>query len=280
MDLSIIPSTKTLIQTYNLDANKKLGQNFLIDQSIPDKIIASIPPILDEVVIEVGPGPGALTRAILSACPLKLYAIEYDPRFIPLLETIASASNNKLQVLQADAMQFDENTIQGTPHVIANLPYNIGTALLIKWLHNITKFASITVMLQKEVVDRIVAPLGSSEYGRLTVLSNTLAFVERLLEVPPECFWPSPKVTSSVVRIVPKHLEEKIDLRILGQVTVAGFGMRRKKIRSSLSSVISETELLDIGIDPNKRAQELSHEDFCSITRYLSLKYKQHLKSK
>jgi 16S rRNA (adenine1518-N6/adenine1519-N6)-dimethyltransferase len=262
--------TKTLINIYKLEAQKKLGQNFILDQNITDEIVAKAPMVQDAHILEIGPGPGALTRSILAARPKKLYAIEYDIRTRPIMQLLESHYPDILQVFFADALSFDFSVLPSPIHVIANLPYNIGTALVTKWLTDETqRFASITVMLQKEVSLRLVAKPRTKEYGRLAVLAQTLSDCNIIMELAPHHFHPAPKVHSAVVSMQLKHPTLPFHLRTLEKVTAAGFGMRRKKLRSSLSRLISEHELLSIGIDPNHRAEELTVEEFNKIAQFI-----------
>ncbi len=267
--LSNLPPTKELIKVYNLETSKKLGQNFLTDDSITDQILNHLPGLSGKTILEVGPGPGGLTRSILFREPKILYAIEYDHHCIPILHMIEKEAGGVLKVIEGDALQFDENTIEGKISVIANLPYNIGSSLVLKWLDNIDKFEFIAVMLQKEVAERLCAKASTAEYGRLSIIAQSVADADILFEIEPYHFYPPPKVTSAVLRLIPKSNRKKIDLKLLSKVTAAAFGLRRKKIRTSMASVIPEAELANLGIDSNKRAEDLTVSEYIQITEFL-----------
>jgi 16S rRNA (adenine1518-N6/adenine1519-N6)-dimethyltransferase len=268
-------STSQLIKKYGLDAKKSLGQNFILDANLTDKIARAAGDLNDFEVLEIGPGPAGLTRSILKYNPQKLLVVEQDARFIPLLEEIKSYNPN-LEILQGDAMQIKENELFNKPFkIIANLPYNIGTLLLFKWLANYQNISSMILMLQKEVVERIVAKPGGKKFGRLSVMVNFLCDTKHLFDVSPAAFVPPPKVTSAIVKITPraKPLMD-VDLKILERICQAAFGQRRKMLRSSLKSLgINAEELLEKSqIDPTKRAEELSLEQFGVLTQnYIEL---------
>jgi 16S rRNA (adenine1518-N6/adenine1519-N6)-dimethyltransferase len=270
--LSNLPSTKELIGIYNLETSKKLGQNFLLDESITDQILSYLPSLAGKIILEVGPGPGGLTRSILFRHPKILYAIEYDNRCIPILQMIEKQADGVLKVIEGDALKFDENTINGKLSIIANLPYNIGSNLVLKWIENIAKFEFITVMLQKEVAERICAKRSSKDYGRLSVIVQSVADSDILFELEPHHFYPPPKVTSAVLRLTPKENHEKVDLKLLSRITAAAFGLRRKKIKTSLARIISFADLQALNIDSNKRAEDLSVEEYLKIAEFLRAK--------
>lgn len=265
-----IPSTKELIKIYNLEANKRLGQNFLLDSSITDLILSYMPDIKNRTILEVGAGPAGLTRSILFKNPKKLYAIEYDERCIPILELVKRMYDN-LEIIQADALQFDENIIQEDKiSVIANLPYNIGSKLVLKWIHNLQKFDFIVVMLQKEVALRLVANVGTEHYSRLSVIIQAVTNVDVLFDLEPHHFYPSPKVYSTVIRLQPNDRFSTINLNLLGKITQVAFALKRKKIKTSLKSLLDQEDFAKLTLDPNKRAENLTVDEYLKITNFLS----------
>ncbi len=260
---------QNIIKHHNLYAKKELGQNFIIDDDITDKIVLLAPNFTNATVLEVGPGPGSLTRSILKLSPKTLYAIEYDKRITPVLEEIRTSYPEKFVYFIDDALHFNYSILPNKLDIIANLPYNIGTALFIQWLKS-KQVANMTVMLQKEVAMRIVAKPRTKDYGRLSILSQTLANCKIVMELEPKDFSPPPKVSSAVVVAELKNVALDFNIEALEKVTEAGFGMRRKKIRSSLAQIISEKELYALSINPDCRAEELSIEDFSNIAKYLT----------
>ena len=275
------PPIRDMIQRHGLHAQKKLGQHFLLDSNVTDKIVR-LSGSLDGVhCVEIGPGPGGLTRSILQQTPrpASLTAIEMDARAIPLLEELKPAAPEvPFTLLQQDALKVSlPQTIEAPRAVIANLPYNVGTEMLIHWLHDIAADASayrfLTLMFQKEVVDRIAAQPGSKTYGRLSVLAQWLCEVDVLFTLPPGAFSPPPKVDSSVVRLVPHAPEARLacSLAALERVTAAAFGQRRKMLRVSLKSlgVDAEKLLATAEIEPTLRAERLSLEAFVRLANAL-----------
>jgi 16S rRNA (adenine1518-N6/adenine1519-N6)-dimethyltransferase len=269
-----LPPLREVIDAHGLRAKKSLGQNFLLDLNLTRKI-ARAAEAKDATVYEVGPGPGGLTRALLAEGAAKVIIVERDERCLPALQEIAAAWPGKLQIIAADALELDEPGIlpQGV-HVAANLPYNVGTALLIKWLstENWPPFwASLTLMFQREVAERIVAKPGSEAYGRLSVLAAWRTKAKILFDVNRGAFVPPPSVTSSIVRL--ELLAEPVapaQLRKLEQVTAAAFGQRRKMLRQSLKSLGGEALLEKAGIDPTARAEELDVKQFAALARALA----------
>jgi 16S rRNA (adenine1518-N6/adenine1519-N6)-dimethyltransferase len=259
-------SLREIIRRHGLDAQRRLGQHFLLDPGILARIVKAAGPIEGETVLEVGPGPGGLTRAILAAGAGRVVAIEKDRRCVRALEELAGAAGGRLEIVPGDARAFDPGSIAGAGpvHVIANLPYNGGTELLIGWLGRLDCLARLTLMFQKEVALRLTAVPGGGDWGRLAVLAQTLCRVERLFDLPPAAFAPPPRVSSTLVRLTP--LPDRPDaarLRQLSTVTQAAFGQRRKMLRSSLRSLGGEaTELLAVaGIDPRRRPETLSLDE-------------------
>ena len=240
MNLSSLPPLRDVIRENELRAEKKLGQNFLLDQNLTDKIVRAAGNIQNTTIFEIGPGPGGLTRSLLRTDPKKVIAVEFDPRAIRALQSLENAAKDKLDVLHEDALDIDLTTFSDKPRsIVANLPYNIATPLLISWLKKIREdsasFQSMTLMFQKEVAQRIVAQVGDKAYGRLAVLSQWLCDAHIVFDVPASAFSPPPKVTSSIVHLVPKALDgEAPEFKSIERVTAEAFGQRRKMIRSTL----------------------------------------------
>ncbi|MFC7050624.1 16S rRNA (adenine(1518)-N(6)/adenine(1519)-N(6))-dimethyltransferase RsmA [Emcibacter nanhaiensis] len=274
-----LPPLREVINSFGLAAKKSLGQNFLTDLNLTGKIARSAGDLSNSVIYEVGPGPGALTRALLMNGAYRVVAVEMDERCIEAQKQIQAAYPGRLEVIHGDAMQVDERELIGDPgdkdiRIVANLPYNVGTALLIKWLtaeNWLPWYKSLTLMFQKEVGDRIVAQPGSKAYGRLSVLAQYRAEARKLFDVPARAFVPPPKVTSCIVQITPH--EEKPDTpnqKVLERVVSAAFGQRRKMLRASLKSLGVDPlpKLEAAGIKETARAEELSVEDFCRLARH------------
>lgn len=272
MTLDYLPTLKEVLKKHQMLPSKKLGQNFLLDQNITDKIARMAGPLQDHTVIEVGPGPGGLTRSLLKAGAKKVIAIEYDERCIPILEELKEAAGERLEILHQDALTVAcEKLGQGPRKIVANLPYNVATVLLFNWLPHIHDFENLTLMFQREVADRIKAIPRTPDYGRLSVMVQKVAYVGHLFDLPPEAFFPPPKVFSSVIQITPKPAHTSLELyQALEMVVKAGFSQRRKMLRSSLSGLglqdLSQV-LEQIGIAPTARAEELSIEDFTNLAQ-------------
>ncbi|QXC51487.1 16S rRNA (adenine(1518)-N(6)/adenine(1519)-N(6))-dimethyltransferase RsmA [Agrobacterium salinitolerans] len=270
-----LPPLRDVIQRHGLDAKKSLGQNFLFDLNLTQKIARTAGPLEGVTVIEVGPGPGGLTRAILSLEAKKVIAVERDSRCLPALAEIEAHYPGRLEVIEGDALQtdFDALVPTGEPvRIIANLPYNVGTQLLVNWLlpREWPPFwLSMTLMFQKEVGQRIVAEEGDNHYGRLGVLAGWRTVSEMAFDVPPQAFSPPPKVTSTVVHLLPKDKPLPCDVAKLEKVTEAAFGQRRKMLRQSVKSLGGETLLEKAGIDPTRRAETLSVEEFVTLANCL-----------
>lgn len=270
-----LPPLRDVIQRHGLDAKKSLGQNFLFDLNLTQKIARTAGPLEGVTVIEVGPGPGGLTRAILSLGAKKVIAVERDSRCLPALAEIEAHYPGRLQVIEGDALKTDFEAMipAGEPvRIIANLPYNVGTQLLVNWL--LPKawppfWLSMTLMFQKEVGQRIVAEEGDNHYGRLGVLAGWRTVSEMAFDVPPQAFSPPPKVTSTVVHLLPKDKPLPCDVAKLEKVTEAAFGQRRKMLRQSVKSLGGETLLEKAGIDPTRRAETLSVEEFVTLANCL-----------
>lgn len=272
-----LPPLRDVIARHGLAAKKSLGQNFLLDLNLTGRIARGAGVGPDSVVYEVGPGPGGLTRALLEA-GARVIAVEKDDRCIEALAEVQAAWPGRLDVVPADALKVDEADLLGgaRAQVVANLPYNVSTVLLAKWLSAEAWppfFSSLTLMFQREVADRIAASPGGKEYGRLSVLSQWRTVPKRLFDIPPSAFVPQPKITSSVVHFsVLADPVAPAELRDLKTVVDAAFNQRRKMLRSSLKGVGVDTETLlaEAGIDPTLRAEVLSVEQFCALARALN----------
>ncbi|MGR6431370.1 16S rRNA (adenine(1518)-N(6)/adenine(1519)-N(6))-dimethyltransferase RsmA [Rhizobium sp. PAMB 3182] len=269
-----LPPLRDVIRTHGLDAKKALGQNFLLDLNITQKVARTAGPLAGMTVIEVGPGPGGLTRAILALGAEKVIAIERDPRCLPALAEIGEHYPGKLTVIEADALKVDFAALAGDAptRIIANLPYNVGTQLLVNWLlpaHWPPFWQSMTLMFQKEVGQRIVAQEGDNHYGRLGVLCGWRTDAHMMFDLPPQAFTPPPKVTSTVVHLTPIAAPIACEASALEKITHAAFGQRRKMLRQSLKPVGGEALLKQADIDPSRRAETLSVEEFCRLANCL-----------
>jgi 16S rRNA (adenine1518-N6/adenine1519-N6)-dimethyltransferase len=269
-----LPPLRDVIARHGLKARKSLGQNFILDLNLTARIARGGGDLTGVTVIEVGPGPGGLTRALLAAGAPRVIAVERDERCIAALEEISRRYPGRLEVLQADAQTVDFAEVAGLARtrVVANLPYNIATALLIAWLKTEPWppwYDSLTLMFQREVAERIVARPGSKSYGRLSVIAGWRTEAEILFDVSPRAFTPQPSVTSSVVRLVPRPLPLTVDMAALERVTAAAFGNRRKMLRQSLRTLGADpaTILAAAEIDPTRRAEELDVAEFVALAR-------------
>jgi 16S rRNA (adenine1518-N6/adenine1519-N6)-dimethyltransferase len=269
-----LPPLREVIARHRLSASKALGQNFLLDEQLLDRI-ARVPGNLEgENVYEVGPGPGGLTRALIRA-GARVTAVERDRRCLPALAELADAAPGTLNVIEGDALSLSEREAVGSgAHIVANLPYNVGTALLVRWLGGEKWppwWKSLTLMFQQEVAQRIVAQPGSSAYGRLSVLAQWRSKANLALKVHRSAFVPPPKVMSAVVHIVPREAPAGVSAASLEQLTGAAFGQRRKMLRRSLQGLPGGVEALEaLGIESDRRAETLSVVEFISIARELS----------
>ena len=277
MQIDDLPPLRDIIATHGLDAKKSLGQNFLLDLNLTSKIVRLAGDISGHDVLEVGPGPGGLTRGLLAAGARRVVALEKDPRCMPALAQISAAYPGRLDVFNADALEFDmRGQLTGPVRVVANLPYNVGTELLVRWLTPKEWppfWNSLTLMFQKEVAERIIAKPGTKAYGRLGILAQWKSTPSVVMELPPEAFTPPPKVHSAVV-----HLEALAEPRfpapagLLSSTVAMAFNQRRKMLRSSLKSAAPDIEkaLRDAGLEPTARAEEISLEGFCALARRLA----------
>ncbi len=267
-----LPPLRVVIERHDLGARKSLGQHFLLDLNLTGRIARAAGDLSEGTVIEVGPGPGGLTRALLASECRRLVAIERDPRCLPVLEEIAAAYPGRLEIVMADALEVDIAALGAAPRrIVANLPYNVGTALLLRWLRQAEAIHSMVLMFQKEVVDRLAARPGASDYGRLSVIVQWLCEVEPLFNVDRRAFTPPPAVASTVVRITPRP-RPLLDcpMPTLERVTAAAFGQRRKMLRSSLKSLGGAEELIALaGLLPTMRAEEVDVAGFCRIANAL-----------
>lgn len=273
MSIDRLPPLREVIERHGLMAKKSLGQNFLFDLNLTAKIARQAGDLAGQTVIEVGPGPGGLTRALL-AQGANVIAIERDERCLAALQEIADHYPGTLTVIPGDALEVDFTQLAHGSEVkiVANLPYNVGTQLLIGWLLSEPWppfYASLTLMFQREVAERIVARPGSEAYGRLGVLAGWRTEARITFDVPPQAFTPPPKVTSSVVHLVPRQSPLACDAATLGRVTQAAFGQRRKMLRQSIKPLGGEALLQKVGIDPTRRAETLLIEEFVALANAL-----------
>jgi len=271
--ISGLPPLRDIIREHDLRAEKSLGQNFLLDLNLTSKIARAAGDLKGCTVFEIGPGPGGLTRALVSSGAAKVIAIEYDPRAIAALQSLKEASNGVLEIVQADALHADLSAIAKQfgakpPYVIvANLPYNIATPLLTGWLEEGFKtpglYREMVLMFQKEVAQRIVAKPSTKTYGRLAILAQWLMSSKLMFDVPAAAFTPPPKVTSSIVRLVPKENIGTADFAVMEKLTAAAFGQRRKMIRGSLKDYMKYVQAC--GLREEARAEELGVEEFVKL---------------
>jgi len=272
-----LPPLREVIREHALSARKSLGQNFLLDLNLTARIARAAGPLGAATVVEIGPGPGGLTRALLALGAAHVVAVEHDARAIPALEVIARRYPGRLEIVQADAQTFDPRPYLGSSKakIVANLPYNIATALLIGWLSAEPWppwYDMMVLMFQREVAERIVARENDEAYGRLAVLANWRAETKILFDISPAAFVPQPKVTSSLVRLVPRAAPEPCDRRALEQVAAAAFGQRRKMLRQSLKSLPAEPARLAAAadIDLTRRAETVPVSGFVAMARELA----------
>ncbi|MBZ4023438.1 16S rRNA (adenine(1518)-N(6)/adenine(1519)-N(6))-dimethyltransferase [Rhodobacter sp. TJ_12] len=272
-----LPPLREVIATHDLVAKKSLGQNFLLDLNLTAKIARCAGDLTGADVLEVGPGPGGLTRGLLAEGARKVLAVEKDSRCLPALAEIAAHYPDRLEVIQGDALAVDVAAHLRAPYKIAaNLPYNVGTELLVRWLTPPAwppAWDSLTLMFQKEVAQRITAKVGDTHYGRLAILAQWRSDAKIVMHLPPEAFQPAPKVHSAVVHLkalpAPRY---EADAKVLERVVAAGFNQRRKMLRASLKGVHPRIEALleEAGIAPTERAERVSLEKFCALARLVA----------
>lgn len=271
MTTSALPPLREVVKRHGIAAKRGLGQHFLFDLNLTGRIARTAGSLAGKTVIEVGPGPGGLTRALLDAGAERLVVIERDSRCIDALREIAEAYPNRLEILENDALEIRAASLGPPPRVIvSNLPYNISTVLLRNWLDELDAIESMTLMFQREVAQRLAAPPGGKDYGRLSVLTQWLCEVSLAFSLPATAFTPPPKIDSSVVRFTPRPAPLAPARKdVLEKTTAAAFGQRRKMLRASLRSLGGDAEALlrDAGIDPTRRAETLSVVEFCALAR-------------
>jgi 16S rRNA (adenine1518-N6/adenine1519-N6)-dimethyltransferase len=269
MSFDDLPPLRESLAAAGLVARKRFGQHFLLDLNVTRKIARLAGALAGETVIEVGPGPGGLTRALLEA-GAHVVAIEADARFLPLLQDLAARAEGRLDIRHADALVIDPATLPRGAEIVANLPYNVATPLLIGWLTGPLSPKGMTLMFQKEVADRIVASPGSKTYGRLSVLAQALCEAKIVMELPARAFTPPPKVASAVVRLTPKpERPSEALIEALQRLTAAAFGQRRKMLRSSLRTIGGEALCVRAGIDPDARAETVPVAAFLDMAKDL-----------
>ena len=269
-----LPPLRDVIARHGLSASKALGQNFLFDEQLLDRIAALPGDLRGKAVLEIGPGPGGLTRALLRA-GARVTAIEMDRRCLPALAELEEAFPGRLTVVEGDAMKIDHGALMGEPFaVVANLPYNVGTALFVGWLGGESwppQWTSLTLMFQQEVAQRIVSRPGTSAYGRLAVLAQWRSAASLAMKVHRSAFTPPPKVMSAIVHVTPQAMPQGVSARMLERLTQSAFGQRRKMLRQSLKSVPGAVAALaEVGIEDTRRAETLSVEEFVALARVLS----------
>jgi 16S rRNA (adenine1518-N6/adenine1519-N6)-dimethyltransferase len=270
-----LPPLREVIARHGLTARKSLGQNFLLDLNLTARIARVSGPLAGATVVEIGPGPGGLTRALLAEGAARVIAVERDRRCLAALEQISAHYPGRLEVIAGDALEVDLAPYLDTPaRIVANLPYNVGTELFVRWMtpeHWPPWWSSLTLMFQREVAERIVARPGSRNYGRLSVLAQWRAQVRIAFDVNPGAFTPPPKVTSSVLHVVPGEPMADVDQKLLESMVAAAFSQRRKMLRQSLKTRFSNpVPLLEAaGIDPTRRAETLSIEEFLALCQAL-----------
>ncbi len=272
MIIDHLPSVSDTVKQYGLWTKKSLGQHFLLDGNITDKIARAAGPLSTHPVLEVGPGPGGLTRSLLRAGATSLIAVEKDRHCLEALRPLVEAAEGRLTLRECDALTLSlaDDALLHDCIIVSNLPYNISTALLTGWLHQLSSVHSMTLMFQKEVADRILATPSSSAYGRLSVLAQYCCELSRVFDIPPRAFTPPPKVMSTVVHFRPRHLDAMtVPLPMLEQVTASAFGQRRKMLRSSLKTLCPDPLTLcqSCDINPTLRAEHLSVEAFVALTK-------------
>ena len=265
-----LPPLRDVIRRHGLDARRSLGQHFLLDGNLTARIARVAGNLTDTGVIEVGPGPGGLTRSLLAAGAARVVAVEKDPRCVAALAELADAYPLRLQVIEADALTLDCRALVPAPRaIVANLPYNVATPLLVGWLRQATAYRRLTLMFQKEVAHRLCTRPGDPDYGRLAVITRWVAEAALEFTIDPRAFTPPPRVTSAVVSLVPRPVPlAPADFSALERVTAAAFGQRRKMLRRSLAPLGLDPAA--VGIDATRRAEDLTVEEFCALARRLA----------
>ncbi len=272
----MLPSLRETVDFYGLMANKALGQNFLLDSNITEKIVRlslnkqNLKDFSNFNMIEVGPGPGGLTRAILGQNPQSLTVVEMDSRCIRIMQDLKNETNCPMNIINGDALTY--NPVSETPaprQIISNLPYNVSVPLLMKWLPQISEYSALTLMFQKEVAERIMAPIRCKDYGRVSVIAQLTCSVEKLMDLNPECFTPAPKIWSSVLLFRPlPNAISAAEIAKIEKITALAFGQRRKMLRQSLKSLPDITSKLEqLNIPLTARAEELTPQQFLELSR-------------
>ena len=265
------PPLRDIIHRFDLRADKSLGQHFLLDPYLLSSIARQAEPLAGLNVIEIGPGPGGLTRALLDSQAAHVTAVEYDPRAVAAITDLAATAQGRLTIIQADALKTDLPALVPAPRaIVANLPYNIGTLLLINWLTRAAEYQSLTLMFQLEVAERICAAPNTPAYGRISVLAQWLTTAAITMHIPAGAFAPPPKVDSALVRLIPKPIQPPAnEIQAMERLTAAAFGQRRKMLRGALKSLGGETLLNAANIDPTRRAETLTVQEFEDLMRIL-----------
>jgi 16S rRNA (adenine1518-N6/adenine1519-N6)-dimethyltransferase len=270
-DHNVRPPLRTVIARHSLDPRRSLGQHFLLDKNLTTQVVRAAGDLSGRNVLEVGPGPGGLTRALLESRAAHIVAIEFDPRGVAAIAELASMSNGRLTVLQADAMRVSHTDLMPPPRqVVANLPYNIASPLLVRWLRDASEYERMTLMFQREVAERIIAKPGTALYGRLSVLAGWTCESHIAMRLPPDVFVPPPKVWSAVVVLTPRPGQPDAGLfSTMERLTAAAFGQRRKMLRGALKSLGGEALLRRADIAPNRRAETLTIPEYDRLVRLL-----------
>lgn len=265
-----LPPLRDVIKRYGLSARKGLGQHFLLDANLTQRIVRAAGDLTGRHVIEIGPGPGGLTRALLDSPAECIYAIEKDRRCLEALDDLKSLHGDRLQVIEGDGLEIDiPSIIQGPRKIVANLPYNVATPMLLRWLRDATAFEAMTLMFQSEVAARLTGVPRTKAYGRLSVITQWLCTVSKAFNISKDAFTPPPKVSSTVVTLTPRYEPAApAEWADIETVTAAAFGQRRKMLRSSLKSLGIDPKLA--GVAETARAEELSVAEFCALARLLS----------
>ena len=273
-----LPSLRETVEQHGLMAKKALGQNFLLDKNITDKIIRlsldkqGLSDFRGHEIFEIGPGPGGLTRSVLRNNPHKLTVVEMDERCINIMEEIKNLVGTRLDIINGDALQIDFSELGSSPrHIVSNLPYNISVPLLTNWLWQIEAFTSLTLMFQKEVADRICAPCGNKDYGRLSVLSQLICKIDKLFDLNPNCFVPAPKIWSTVLLFRPlAQISSQDILHKVEKLTSLAFGQRRKMVRQSLKSIPDIKQKLEtIGLSETLRAEQITPQQYLQLAQLI-----------
>ena len=268
-----LESLADTVSRHGLSARKSLGQHFLLDSNLCAKIARAAAPVDQVTVLEIGPGPGGLTRALLAAGARRVVAVERDQRCVAALADLVRAWPERLEIIAADALKLAlDERLSGPVKIVANLPYNIGTALLIRWLEAPERYVSLTLMFQKEVAARLTAAPGTKDYGRLSILAQWRCETRKLFDVSAKAFTPPPKVTSTVIQLIPRPVPLfPAEPAALARVTAAAFGQRRKMMRAAMKGLVADPEnfLIANGVDPRARAETMEIEGFCALARAL-----------